>query len=144
MVDDQRFRRFVHLASCFVWLALLRPAAWGQSPPVQANLPRASTKFSTPRETLKTLYFSIIAYDFHPALIDDAVACLEQCPGQPRDVGEMARLAIELDAILQELCLPVHGVPENPSEDQVVLHDGDGFKIALGRQADGQWRFDRE
>src|SRR6266404_1186797 len=116
MVDDQRVRWLMGLASCFVWLAVLRSAGWAQQPPSQESLPRSQAvqalppqapgKFSTPRETLKTLYFSIIAYDFHPALIDDAVACLEQSPDQPRDVGEMARLAIELDAILQELSFP--------------------------------------
>lgn len=133
MVHDPRRLRLVCLASGFVALCLWQSLAWAQKPAL-----------ATPRETIKTLYFSIIAYDFHPALIDDATACLEQSPDQPREAGEMARLAIELDAILQELSLPVYGVPENPSQDPVVLHDADGFKIALGRQADGQWRFDRD
>src|SRR5947208_6075673 len=86
-------------------------------------------KFATPRETLKTLYFSIIAYDFHPALIDDAVACLETRPEQAWDIAEAARLAIGLDTILQELCLPVNAVPESSSRDTVVLYDRDGFKM---------------
>jgi MscS family membrane protein len=106
--------------------------------------PAASPKLVTPRETLKTLYFSIIAYDFHPDLIDDAVACLEVGPEAATDVAEAARLAVELDAVLRELCLPVHAVPEKPAGDSVVVYNSDGFKIGFGRQADGQWRFDRE
>src|SRR5438132_7044585 len=54
--------------------AYLSSAAWSQQPPsratfqaVQAPPSRVLAKFSMPRETLKTLYFSIIAYDFHPA-----------------------------------------------------------------------------
>src|SRR5207244_2103331 len=115
LMVDRSVRILVGWASCLVWLALFRSPAWGQQPARMEPVPRSSAKLSTPRETLKTLYFSIIAYDFHPALIDDAVACLEQGSDQPRDGGEMARLAIELDAILQELCLPVHGVPESAS-----------------------------
>src|SRR5260370_903541 len=107
IVDERRGRRLICLASCFVWLASVPSSAWCQQSPgalpgtmaVQVPSSQAPAKFSTPRETLKTLYFSIIAYDFHPALIDDATACLEQGPDQAGDAGEMARLAIELDAI---------------------------------------------
>jgi MscS family membrane protein len=101
-------------------------------------------KLATPRETLKTLYFSIIAYDFHPALIDDAVACLERGPDLAENVAEAARLAIELDTILQELCLPVNAAPENPSGETALLYAAEGFKIAFRRRADGFWRFDRD
>jgi MscS family membrane protein len=114
------------------------------TPNVPSSRRPPTVKLITPRETLKTLYFSITAYDFHPGLIDDAVACLEQAPDQQRDVAEAARLAIELDAILRELCLPVYAVSENPPGDSLVVCEGDGFKIALHRQTDGQWRFDRE
>jgi MscS family membrane protein len=108
------------------------------------QLPPPPDKLASPRETLKTLYFSIIAYDFRPALIDDAVACLE-CPSEREcSVAEAARLAVELDAVLRELCLPVNAAPERPTGDTVILHDANGFRIALRRQPDGAWRFDPE
>jgi MscS family membrane protein len=143
------------LAGCLGWLAFPRTHAWGQQIANPNSLPRPeaiqtlppsspTTRFATPRETLKTLYFSIIAYDFHPALIDDAIACLELGTERARTLDEAARLAIELDAILRQLCLPVDGLPESLSENKLVLYDGDGFKIALSRQADGRWCFDRE
>jgi MscS family membrane protein len=123
-------------------LSLLPSPASGQPPP-RPQIP-LSAKLTSPRETLKTLYFSIIAYDFHPTLIDDAVACLERGPDLAGDFAEAARRAIELDAILQELCLPVDAVPEQPSTDRLTLCDADAFKIAFHRQPDGLWRFDRD
>ncbi len=155
MVNYRKILRFVCRAGCLAWLGLLTSSGWGQQPPYLASpssshdltplLAQSPTaKLATPRATLKTLYFSIIAYDFYPTLIDDAVACLEQGPDQARDIAETARLAIELNATLRELCLPVNAVPENPAGDTVVLFDGDGFKIALRRQTDGLWRFDRD
>src|SRR5438445_7448240 len=116
MANNRRLLTFVGLAGCLLWLAFFGSAGWTQQ--------RPTAKFATPRETLKTLYFSIIAYDFHPALIDDAIACLEQAPDQARDVAEAARLAIELDAILRELCLPVYAVSENPPGENLVVCEG--------------------
>jgi len=109
---------------------------------VDVHLPPA--KLASPRDTLKTLYFAITAYDFKPALIDEAISTLE-CPGDREcSVAEEARLAVELDGVLRELCIPVDTLPERPATDSVVLHEANGFKIALRRQPDGAWRFDRE
>src|SRR5262249_55743131 len=82
--------------------------------PAPFSVPQPSGKLATPRETLKTLYFSISAYDFKPALIDDAIACLECPPDRECSVAEAARLAIELDVVLRELCLPINAAPEHP------------------------------
>jgi MscS family membrane protein len=156
MGSMRNVRTWIWLAGCIGWLSFPWTNGWGQQsllarPQGTQALPVAPAiaKFATPRATLKTLYFSIIAYDFHPALIDDAIACLEPGPASgaasaPRDLDESARLAIELDAILRELCLPVNAVPESVAENKIVLYDSDGFKIALGRQADGRWCFDRD
>ncbi|HLJ95511.1 MAG TPA: mechanosensitive ion channel domain-containing protein [Gemmataceae bacterium] len=135
MAVDRSVQGWIVWAGCFIGFGFLPCGGWAQSP---------LAKLRTPRETVKTLYFSIIAYDFHPALIDDAIACLEKNPEQARTAGELSRLAIELDAILQELCLPLDAVLENPSGDRVVLYDADGFTIALRRQADNCWLFDRD
>jgi MscS family membrane protein len=106
--------------------------------------PPPPAKFATPRETLKTLYFSVIAYDYRPAVIEDAVACLAPDPTRRREFSESARLAVELDAVLRELCLPVNAAPEQPADNTATAYDADGFHIAFERQADGSWRFDQK
>jgi MscS family membrane protein len=151
MGNDGKVLTSIMAAGCWVLFSMVPDAQAQQATKIE-DLPSlhalyrlpvtpVSPKFASPRETLKTLYFSICAYDFHPALIDDAVGCLEQ--GADRPLDEAARLAVELEAILRELCLPVTVVPEQPATETVVAYDADGFKISLHRQADGQWRFDR-
>ena len=107
--------------------------------------PRSPREFLTsPRETLKTLYFAVVAYDLQPHLIDEAVACLDLDPARAADPAEAARLAIDLEQVLRTLCIPTFGVPEYPGRDAVTVLDADGFKICLARGADGLWRFDRD
>ena len=102
-------------------------------------------KLRSPRETLKTLYFAVILYDLFPQMIDDAVACLDLDAVQPRPAPEdAAMLALDLEYILQSLALPLSGVPDEAAGDAVVLHDADGFKLAMRRGPDGGWRFDAE
>jgi MscS family membrane protein len=114
--------------------------------PVAVVLPvlPALAPWSSPRQTLKTLYFSIIACDFRPSLIDDAVKCLEPLPEQGNSFADAARRAIDLDSVLRELCLPISAVPESTEAPVVELYNADGFKIALRRQPDSTWRFDRD
>ena len=99
------------LAGAIVVLGLFpaRGKAPSQGPPVSP--PTVPARFATPRETLKTLYFSVLAYDFRAALIDDAFACLDEGGDGTRDFAEMARLAVELDAVLREISLGVNEVP---------------------------------
>ncbi len=107
--------------------------------------PRPQTdKLTSPRETVKTLYFSVIAYDFRPHLIQDAIACLELDPALSRSSAEAALLAIQLEEVLKSLSLPLCGLPERTDLDRVVLYDSDGFHIGLHRGETGQWRFDRD
>lgn len=106
--------------------------------------PSPNAKFATPWETLKTLYFSIIAYDLQPTLVNDAVACLEPTPDCADDFCEAARLAFELETVLRELCLPVEAAPESAIEDVVSICDTGGFKIGMRRQVDRTWRFDHD
>jgi MscS family membrane protein len=154
-VNNRKIPTTGYVACGIVWLGFSLVAGRAEQSPRQESMPRPQAsaplptdqplaKFATPRETLKTLYFSIIAYDFHPTLIDDAVACLEPAPDGSRDIAEAARLAVELDAILRELCVPINSVPERPAGDNVVIYEADGFKIGLRRQAEGPWRFDRD
>src|SRR5207249_3069487 len=99
---------------------------------------------TSPRETLKTLYFAVVAYDLQPQLMEEAVACLDLDPARAANPTEAARLAIELEQTLRILCIPLHGVPEKTDRDTVAVGDAEGFKIVLARGADGLWRFDRE
>ena len=122
-----------------------QPAQPAEKTAASAIAPRSPREFLTsPRETLKTLYFAVVAYDFQPQLIFEAVACLDLDPARASDPAEAARLAIDLEQVLRTLCVPTHGVPEYPGGDTVTVVDADGFKIALARGADGLWRFDRD
>lgn len=107
----------------------------------RAQAPVDLSKFATPRQTLKTFYFSMLAYDFRTALIEDAVACLEPGPTGRRDFAELARLAVELDEILREICLTVSEVSDKPGGESAVAYEADGFVIRFVRQADGRWCF---
>jgi MscS family membrane protein len=113
-----------------------------KAPPVAARSPREF--LASPRETLKTLYYAVVAFDLRPQLMDEAVACLDLEPARADDPAEGARLAIELEQILRILCVPIHGVPEKTKRDTAAVVDADGFRITLARGEDGLWRFDRD
>ncbi len=113
------------------------------APPPAAARP-AGAGLTSPRETLKTLYFAAVAYDMRPALIDEAIACLDIDPAAAIEPAEAARLALELEQILRTLCVSIHGVPERTDRDGVAVVDNAEFKIFLFRGADGLWRFDRD
>lgn len=130
-----RFRwieTFTCLAVLLIWCGVIN---------AQSAVPAVPSKFATPRETLKTLYFSMLAYDFRPALIEDAVACLEPGPEGTRSFAELARLAVELDAVLREINLGVDELPDKALVDTILAYKADGFEIFINRQADGGWRF---
>ncbi len=133
-----------------VSLGCLLPAGRLQAQTTKANVsapapkaPPLAEALRTPRETLKTLYYAVMAYDFRPQLIDEAIACLELDDGSSREPAEAARLAIELEGVLRELSVPLIAAPEIIRGDSAVLYDGDGCTISLRRQVDGLWRFDR-
>jgi MscS family membrane protein len=97
----------------------------------------------SPRETLKTLYYAVMAYDYRTNLIDDAIACLELDDSQAQDPAEAARLAIQLESVLRELNVPLNAAAESVNGDTAVIYDGDGCTVSLRRHADGRWRFDK-
>jgi MscS family membrane protein len=124
-------------------LALIPQVARSADKPAAASRP-TSAFLASPRETLKSLYFAVVAYDFRPQLMDEAVACLDLDPARAADPAEGPRLAIELEQILRILCIPINGVPERSNRDAVTLLDAEGFKVAMVRGVDGLWRFDRD
>jgi MscS family membrane protein len=134
-------------AKAFLSLCCLAATTLSAQPP--ANTPlvvaRPPREFLTsPRETLKAFYYAVVAYDFRPQLIDEAVACLDLDDARRSDPAESARLAIDLEQVLRILCVPLHGVPEKTDKDKVAVLDSDGFKVFLARGDDGLWRFDRD
>jgi MscS family membrane protein len=131
------------------WLLVLtacpaRLAAETPQPAGSVAVARNSRDFLTsPREALRTLYYSAVAYDLRPYLMDEAIECLDLDPARKADTAEAARLVLDLEQVLRILCVPINGVPELPERDNVVIADADNFKIALARGTDGLWRFDR-
>ena len=74
-----------------------------QAPPRPALAARPPREFlCSPRETVRTLYYAAVAYDFQPALIDEAINCLDLCPARLANPAESARLAIDMEQVLYE------------------------------------------
>ncbi len=119
------------------------PAPPAEKPPTTLAARSPQEFLASPRETLKTLYFAVVAYDLQPQLIDEAVACLDLDAAQVADRAETARLAIELEQTLRILCIPINSIPLQPNEDVVILKQGGGTRIAMSRGSDNLWRFDQ-
>jgi MscS family membrane protein len=102
-------------------------------------------KLRSPRQTLQTLYFAILTYDLFPAMIEDAIACLDLDSLRPRpSPSDAALAALDLEEVLQGLSLPLSSVPDEGVGEGFVLHDTGAFKVALRLCLDGCWRFDAE
>jgi MscS family membrane protein len=114
--------------------------------PVGPDRPLAE-KLRSPRDTLQTLYYSVDVYDYFPALICDAVACLELCNSMPADSASAALLAVQAEAVLKSLDIPLGSVPFAPTGEAVTWSvPGEGkdppMPVVLARGKDGLWRFD--
>jgi MscS family membrane protein len=122
--------------------------ACAQAPAPAAKTPirvrRPQECLVSPRETLRTLYYAIVAYDKAPQLIDEAILCLDLDLVRARDAVESSRLAIDLELILRTLCVSTYGVPETAYGNVVPILDENGLKVSLTRGTDGLWRFSRE
>lgn len=114
------------------------------SPAESIPSPKPAEFLASPRETLKTLYFATVAYDIRPALLGEAITCLDLDAARLAHPADAARLAIDLESVLRTLCVPILSVPESTELGAVTVLDSDGFKIVLARGADKLWRFDRD
>jgi len=112
-------------------------------------------KLRSPRETVKTLYYAVTLYDLFPEMMEDAIACLELEQARTTRREDVFLMALDLEYVLQSLCLPLNGIPDQDrapapvqlvtaEQRKVVLYDADGLKVALCHCEDGGWRFDRD
>jgi MscS family membrane protein len=121
---------------------LAQMAAPPKSPPIIVRSPREC--LISPRETLRTLYYAIVAYDKAPQLVDEAILCLDLDAARAADRVEASRLAIDLEQILRTLCVSIYGVPESIYGNTVTILDENGLRVSLSRGPDGLWRFSRD
>src|SRR5205823_12243804 len=102
----------------------LRTAHTAQPKPrrdlVGADRPLAE-KLRSPRDTLQTLYYAADVYDYFPALIADAVACLDLGTSMPPDSASAALLAVQCECVLKGLDIPLGSVPDSPVGEPVTF-----------------------
>ena len=115
-----------------------------QSAPDPGRWPR---NCGSTRDALQTLYYSVDVYDYFPALICDAVACLDLNNAMPADSASAALLAVQAEAVLKSLDIPLGSVPFAPAGEPVSWSiPGEGkdppMPVVLARGKDGLWRFD--
>ena len=98
---------------------------------------------TTPRKTMETFFFAIAGYDRSPALIANAIDCLDLSELDPEmRERDAALLANQLEGILNRLSIPLYSIPERPAGDRFQLEEVGGLPIEMTRQPDGRWRFD--
>jgi MscS family membrane protein len=140
------FAKRLVLALCLFFGAALavraEPARPAAGSPIKVRSPREC--LGSPRETLRTLYYAIVAYDKAPQLIDEAILCLDLDPVRAADAVEASRLAIDLEQVLRTLCVSIYSVPETIYGNSVTILEENGLKVSLARGADGLWRFTRD
>ena len=99
-------------------------------------------KCRTPRATVQTLFAAVGGARQNPRFIADAVACLD-LGGLPPDQSDPDRLAIELESVLRAADVNTELIPEEVAGDVYNLTGPGDWSIALHRQSDGRWLFDR-
>src|SRR5262249_62135584 len=150
-------QRLPRVRSALAAVAAAAPGAPGYRPTRPTPRPAARAphpdaafvgKLRTPRATLQTLYYAVDVYDYFPALIADAVACLDLGGAMTSDDAAAALLAVQLETVLKTLDVPLASVPDVPTAEPVQFELPGEPKsakstITLRRATDGLWRFDR-
>ncbi len=131
MLSDRHGRTI----GCFLALTLLAGAAAAEQP--QAD------KLLTPRATVQTLYAAVSAARQNPKYIREAAACLD-LTGLSADRRDPDLLAVELEEILRAADVNSERLPDEVAGEVYALSGPDGGRIALHRQPDGRWLFDRD
>ncbi|MFO0864653.1 MAG: hypothetical protein U0744_08390, partial [Gemmataceae bacterium] len=126
-------------------LPVQRPSLIEKMNKLDPNAQTREEKLRSPREMMKTFFFAVALYDSFPGMIEDALLCLdldrEQIYG-----GEGTQLAIEMEALLRDLEIPLISVPDavEGHERRVVIHETPTIRIAVQQDETGGWQFDRE
>ncbi len=118
-------------------LALLAAAGNGRAQAPQTD------KLGSPRAAVQTLFSAVSASHQNPKYIGEGTACLD-LSGLTAGQSDPDLLAVELEAILRAADVDSERVPEEVAGDVYALSGPDGGRIALHRQPDGRWLFDRD
>jgi MscS family membrane protein len=119
---------------CLLALALLGTA--------RAQAPQAD-KLHSPRATVQTLFVAVNAARQNPKFIAEGTACLD-LGGLPAGTRDPDLLAVELEEVLRAADVCTERLPDDVAGDVYALSGPDGGRIALHRQPDGRWLFDRD
>src|SRR5439155_718053 len=140
----------VAILTVTAWALGQQPTRPNPQPALRTPQPDAAfvAKLRTPRATLQTLYYAVDVYDYFPALIADAVACLDLGGAMTSDDAAAALMAVQLETVLKTLDVPLASVPDVATAEPVQFELPGEPKsakstITLRRSADGLWRFDR-
>src|SRR5665213_3548306 len=109
---------------------------------VQAEAPGADKPHS-PRATVQTLFAAVNAARQNPKYIGEGTACLD-LGGLPAGARDPDLLAVGLEEILRAADVSTERLPDEVAGDVYALSGPDGGRIALRRQSDGRWLFDRD
>lgn len=129
-----------------LWAGLPFPGVGDEADDRRAEVFRKrplTEKLASPRQTVQTLCFAVDAYNRIPALIADAVACLEFDAAEGMEQGAAELLAIQLEEILDELSMPFNTLLGGGDGKPVIFYDEQPLRIVLVKGKDGGWRFDR-
>ena len=121
-------------AGCLLVLALLGAA--------RAQVPQAG-KLGSPRATVQTLFAAVNASRQNPKYIAEGTACLD-LGGLPAGTRDPDLLAVGLEEVLRAADVCTERLPDDVAGDDYTLSGPDGGRIALHRQPDGRWLFDRD
>jgi MscS family membrane protein len=112
--------------------------------PVTQAQEKRDEQYRSPRATVRTLLTGITLAKRVPERMQEAIACLD-LGGLPASQQSTAGLlATQLEAVLRARDVDTGLLPDDTKEAVYVLPDGSGPRIALKRQPDGRWLFDRD
>jgi MscS family membrane protein len=105
--------------------------------------PKADDGKNSPQATVRSFLRAASFARESPKYIKAAIECLD-LSGHPPERRNPGLLANHLEAILRARDVDTDSIPVKTEETTYVLPDTQGVRIALQRQPDGRWLFDRE
>ena len=99
--------------------------------------------YRSPRATVRTLFAAVSIARINPPAISAAITCLD-LGDRPVTAPESALLANQLEAVLRARDLDDALIPDVADGTVYVFPEWHGLRMAMQRQPDGRWLFDRE